>query len=176
MASCYTLIKTKILNTICKALVPYNVTLALPALALAFFLMTLFDSAGFLIYTLQVFWCSKIFMLRYLLNWDILLPTILQNESYSFFSSLFKCHFLRETFPDPSNSNFVCLQRSHCKPFNNRRYCNFKLCIYLCDFCLMFVLHPGFNYFILTFPLINMVLYITGIHRYLLLLREECSE
>ena len=30
-------------------------TLALPALALAFFLMTLFDSAGFLIYTLQVF-------------------------------------------------------------------------------------------------------------------------
>ena len=55
MASCYTLIKTKILNTICKAPAPYNVTLALPALAFAFFLMTLFDSAGILIYTLPSF-------------------------------------------------------------------------------------------------------------------------
>lgn len=140
-------------------------TLALPALTLAFFLMSLFDSAGILIYTLQVFSYSKIFRLRYLLNWNILLPTVLQKDSYSFFSCLFKCHFLRETFPHSSNSNLVCLPRSHCKPFNNSRYCNFKLCIYLCDFCLMFVLHSGFNYFILTFPLIfiNMVLYITGI-------------
>jgi hypothetical protein len=128
--------------------------------------MTLFDSAGILIYTLQVFSCSKVFILRYPLKWNILLPTILQNDSYSFFSSMFKCHFLRETFPHPSNSNLVCLQRSHCKHINNSRYCNFKLCIYLCDFWLMFVLHPGFNYFILTFFILIFGRYIIFINNF----------
>lgn len=68
---------------------PYNVTLALPALTLAFFLMSLFDSAGILIYTLQVF------------------PT-LRSLGYAIFSTgiYFSPLFFRRI---PTHSSTVCL-------------------------------------------------------------------